>query len=120
MPPSSCDFLPSSCDCLPYQVSGSERLRVQLEAKVASEALMRRQLVELSAWLRTLPPRVGSALAKPAADQGGAGAQGGASARRPGTDASTRASIVAAISQQVEAQLATLERQREERDAQAS
>ena len=104
-------------------MSGSERLRVQLEAKVASEALMRRQLVELSAWLRTLPPRVGSALAKPAADQGGAGAQGGASsasARRPGTDASTRASIVAAISQQVEAQLATLERQREERDAQVS
>ena len=105
-------------------MSGSERLRVQLEAKVASEALMRRQLVELSAWLRTLPPRVGSALAKPATDQGGAGAQGGAqgsaSARRPGTDASTRASIVAAISQQVEAQLATLERQREERDAQVS
>ena len=63
-------------------MSGSERLRVQLEAKVASEALMRRQLVELSAWLRTLPPRVGSALAKPATDQGGAGAQGGLDRQR--------------------------------------
>ena len=113
----------SSCECLPPQVSGSERLRVQLEAKSASEALMRRQLVELSAWLRTLPPRVGAALAKPATDPVGAGAQSGASsasARRPGTDASTRTSIVAAISQQVEAQLATLERQREERDVQVS
>ena len=111
----------SSYNCLPPQVSGSERLRVQLEAKSASEALMRRQLVELSAWLRTLPPRVGAALAKPATDP--VGAQGGASsasARRPGTDASTRTSIVAAISQQVEAQLATLERQREERDVQVS
>ena len=43
-----------------------------------------------------------------------------ASARRPGTDASTRTSIITAISQQVEAQLATLERQREERDVQVS
>ena len=89
---------------------------MQLEAKSAAEALLRRQLGEMGAWLRALPPRVGTALSK--AGSGGGGGGGGRAPALP--DGATRSAVVGAISQQVEAQLAAMEKQRAEREAKHS
>lgn len=90
---------------------------MQLEAKSAAEALLRRQLGEMGAWLRALPPRVGTALSK-AGSGGGGGGGGGRAPALP--DGATRSAVVGAISQQVEAQLAAMEKQRAEREAKHS
>lgn len=91
------------------KVAGAERMRVQLEAKTSAEQLMRRQLGEMASWLRSLPPRVAAALAKPSDAAGG---------HRDPVEGAIRQAVSGAISQQVEAQLATLEQQRTDRDAQ--
>jgi chromosome segregation ATPase len=118
------------------KMEAMERLRVQLEAKTASEQLMRTQLSDLASWLRALPPRMGAALthlgsavAPPdvvedgAPAQVGDGAEGGGSSKGAGArrvvtpDGATRSAVVSALSQQVSAQMVLMEKQREERDA---
>ena len=87
-----------------------ERLKVQLEAKTASEELLRRQLNEMGSFLRTLPPRVGTALS-------GSGDGKALPLIASHGDGATRSAVVGAIAQQVDAQLGSLERHRAERDA---